>query len=203
MTIDVITPPALARMRDITNPAMRRRLFSLAGNAVSILIDRYLRKIAPTRHKTANRLGATPTRHLERNTSFTATSSHADVTIPIPGISRAFHSLLIMPKKAAALTLPISSLSYGKTVNEMRANGWRMFRPAAKGSHRTAEGRFSAYQDLLLGSRPGENAVPLWLLKKRVSQKQDRTLLPSDAEIDGAIATATAKYLDLVAKGAA
>ena len=203
MTIQVITPTSMERWRDVAKPEMRHNLFSLAASAVSTLIDRYLRRIAPTRHKTADRLGASRTGHLERNTSFHATSEYAEVIIPIPGISRAFKDLSIKPKDKLFLTLPIASQSYGKTTKEMRSLGWMLFRPPAKGAHKTSEKKYSEYQDLLLGNLPDEKAVPLYLLKKRVEQRQDRTLLPSDAEMDESIAHATKTYLDLISKGAA
>lgn len=201
MTVDVKIPESLTRFMQVLKPSGRHLLFSAAGNAVSVLINNYLKRVAaPTHHKTAERLGATPTGHLEKRTSFSSDSSSATVTIPIPGISRAFKSLTITPKKAPFLTLPIASQSYGSTTKEMRSIGWMLFRPPAKGAHKMESGKFDRYQDILMGSKDGE-AIPLYLLRNRVNQKQDRTLLPSDASITQAAAQAMAAIIR--AKGAA
>ena len=197
MTIDVQISESLQRSMGALEPAGRRQLFSAAGNAVSKLINDHLKRIAPTRHGTAERLGATPTGHLERRTTFASDESSATVTIPIPGISRAFRSLVITPRKARSLTIPLNAISYGKRAGEVRRIGWTLFRPAAKGSHKNAQGGFSEYQDLLMGSKDGET-MPLYLLRKRATQGQDRTLLPSDAAISR---TAADAMLAVIRKG--
>jgi hypothetical protein len=70
----------------------------------------------------------------------------------------------------------------------MRQLGWTLFRPKGK--------------DVIMGTKDGD-AVPLYLLKKRVEQRQDRTLLPSDAEIGATAGAAITAVIDRIAKGAA
>ena len=122
MTISVEIPEALQRFSRLVKPAGRRMLFSAAGNAVSNLINRHLKRISPTRHRSANRLGATPTGHLEQRPTFHATSNYAEVVIPIPGINRAFKDLTITPKDAPFLTLPLNAVSYGKRAATVRSH---------------------------------------------------------------------------------
>lgn len=197
MKIDVIIPESLTRFMQQLKGAGRHELFAAAGEAVQTLINRYLKHVvAPTHHKTADRLGATPTGHYETPSRFHATSSYAEIIIPIPGISRAFKNIVITPKKAPFLTLPLNAVSYGKRAAEVRRIGWMLFRPPAKGAHKTESGKFDRYQDILMGSKDGET-VPLYLLKKRVHQKQDRSLLPSDAAISQ---TAGAAMLSVIRK---
>ena len=185
MTLKVIHPRNLGKWLDLVKSEGRRQLFSVAANAVRILVRNHLSRIAPRLHMSAHRLGATPTGHIEkgaRATHFTASSDSAEVIIPIPGLSRAFRPLTITPRTANALTLPISSHSYGKRVGELRANGWNIFRPKGK--------------DTLWGKLQDEDdAVPLYVLKKRVQLKQDRSLLPSDAELGGTASKAILRYL--------
>ena len=185
MTLKVILPRNLGRWLDLVKPEGRRQLFSVAANAVRILVRNHLSRIAPRHHISAHRLGATPTGHIEkgaRATHFTASSDSAEVIIPIAGLSRAFRPLTITPRTANALTLPVSSHSYGKRVGELRANGWNIFRPKGK--------------DTLWGKLQDEDdAVPLYVLKKRVQLKQDRSLLPSDAELGGTASKAILRYL--------
>ena len=185
MTLKVIHPRNLGKWLDLVKSEGRRQLFSVAANAVRILVRNHLSRIAPRHHISAHRLGATPTGHIEkgaRATHFTASSDSAEVIIPIAGLSRAFRPLTITPRTANALTLPISSHSYGKRVGELRANGWNIFRPKGK--------------DTLWGKLQDEDdAVPLYVLKKRVQLKQDRSLLPSDAELGGTASKAILRYL--------
>ena len=185
MTLKVIHPRNLGKWLDLVKPEGRRLLFSVAANAVRILVRNHLSRIAPRHHISAHRLGATPTGHIEkgaRATHFTVSSDSAEVIIPIAGLSRAFRPLTITPRTANALTLPVSSHSYGKRVGELRANGWNIFRPKGK--------------DTLWGKLQDEDdAVPLYVLKKRVQLKQDRSLLPSDAELGGTASKAMLAYI--------
>ena len=185
MTLKVIHPRNLGKLLDLVKSEGRRQLFSVAANAVRILVRNHLSRIAPRHHISAHRLGATPTGHIEkgaRATHFTASSDSAEVIIPIAGLSRAFRPLTITPRTANALTLPVSSHSYGKRVGELRANGWNIFRPKGK--------------DALWGKLQDEDdAVPLYVLKKRVQLKQDRSLLPSDAELGGTASKAMLDYI--------
>ena len=185
MTLKVIHPRNLGKWLDLVKSEGRRQLFSVAANAVRILVRNHLSRIAPRHHMSAHRLGATPTGHIEkgaRATHFTASSDSAEVIIPIAGLSRAFRPLTITPRTANALTLPISSHSYGKRVGDLRASGWNIFRPKGK--------------DALWGKLQDEDdAVPLYVLKKRVQLKQDRSLLPSDAELGGTASKAMLDYI--------
>lgn len=193
MTVEIITPPAMARWRDVMRPEFRRRVMAAIADKVENLVRRHILRIAPAHHIWANRLGAQPTGHLTKGarlTHSTAGADFAEVIIPIPGISRAFKNLSITPKNAAALTIPIASQSYGQRAARMRQLGWVLFRPKGK--------------DVLIGTpQGGGDAVPLYLLKKRVEQRQDRTLLPSDAEIGATAGTAITAVIDRIAKGAA
>ena len=191
MTLKVIHPRNLGKWLDLVKSEGRRQLFSVAANAVRILVRNHLSRIAPRHHISAHRLGATPTGHIEkgtRATHFTASSDSAEVIIPIAGLSRAFRPLTITPRTANALTLPISSHSYGKRVGDLRASGWNIFQLKDVG--------------VLMGTPPGgdgksadSGAVPLYVLHKRVQLKQDRSLLPSDAELGGTASKAILRYL--------
>lgn len=186
MTLKVIHPRNLGKWLDLVKSEGRRLLFSDVANAVRILVRSHLFRIAPRHHISAHRLGATPTGHIKkgaRATQFTASTNGAEVIIPIPGLSRAFGPLTIAPRNAAALTLPVSPHAYGKRVGDLRTNGWNIFRP--KG------------HDILMGSLGDDEAVPLYVLKRRVQLKQDRSLLPSDAELSG---TASKAMLDYIRK---
>ena len=169
----------------------RHNLFSAAANAVSNLVRKHVARESQMRHSSASRLGAQPTGHLEkgaRAVTFAASPERGEVIIPIPGASRAFRDVTITPQGRSALTLPIDHRAYGRRAAEMESLGWKLFMRRGKSA-----------RGILFGERDGET-VPLYVLKKRVTQRQDRSLLPSDPEI---IRTASKAILDWVGRPAA
>jgi hypothetical protein len=96
----------------------------------------------------------------------TSDGTAAVLTIKHPGISRAFRDVEIRPKTARALAIPIHAAAYGKRAGELwdRLN---LFIPKGK--------------RVICANLNGE-LTPLYFLTSKVSQKQDRTMLPSDAE---------------------
>lgn len=195
MTVSVSMPKGFSAFLDALKPGGRRNLYSAAANAVRILVRGHLAREATVRHSSAERLAATPTGHLEK--AARGTVSHADefggeVIIPGAGINRAFHDVVITPKNANALTLPTDSLAYGRRVAEVKALGWTLFRPKGK--------------DFILGSKDTKKGYDdvrcLYVLKKRVQQRQDRSLLPSDAELSSTASRAVMSYLQLVSRKA-
>ena len=198
MTVSVSMPKGLSAFLDALKPGGRHNLYSAAANAVRILVRGHLAREATLRHSSAKKLAATPTGHLAkaaRATVFHADEFGGEVIIPAAGINRAFHDVTITPNAAHDLTIPINKLSYGRRAKELRALGWKFFTPP--------EGHDK--EDILFGYRgKGKNreVVPLYLLKKRVQQRQDRSLLPSDAEISSTASRAVMSYLQLVSRKA-
>lgn len=182
----VIHPKLRAILADLGAVA-RRELFSVGGVALATMLRGYLRRQGAARHATADRLGATPTQHIikgaARVTSF-STADSATVSVPIAGISRAFRPLTIRAQKADNLTIPVAAASYGHRVREMKRLGWSVFRPKGR--------------DFLMGKMGGEKeAKILYALKKQVVIRQDRSLLPSDAEISRSINLAIGRSIDM------
>ena len=185
-------PQSLRQFLGSLNPSGRHQLFSAAAAAVSNLVRRHIAADAPRRHVHALTDGAgARTGFMEkaaRKTVFHADAQHGEVVIPSPGFGRAFHDVTIVPTHGAALTLPIHASSYGKRVKEMTSMGWRMFRPNGK--------------NVLFGSRDGEEEIPLYILKRQVQQRQDRSLLPSDSAIQTTAARAMMSAIQAAARKA-
>ena len=176
--------PKLAGMLTDLGPVWRRAILGVGATGLQIEVASHIRREASGRHRTASRLGVRPTGHLEKGAARItshATADRATVRVPIAGIARAFRDLEIVPVKAKALTIPVSAAAYGHRVRELARMGWSIFRP--KG------------HDVLMGSRNGSAAEPLYALKKRVVVRQDRTLLPSDEAVSAAINKACAAYV--------
>ena len=189
-------PQSLHRFLDCLKPAGRHHLFSAAAASVSNLVRRHIAADAPRRHFSSSRLGAAPTGFMEkaaRKTVFRADAQHGEVVIPSPGFGRAFHDVEIRPTHGAALTLPISKFSYGRRVKEMTAMGWRIFRPKRDKS-KDIDG------STLWGNLKGDEPIPLYILKKRVRQRQDRSLLPSDAALSTTASRAMLSEINRISK---
>lgn len=158
----------------------RAETFTRIGANLVYRLSQYIADGASTRHKWANKLGATPTGMLEFRPSRSVSNSKTGATIfsvsdsssatmvieGIMGIGRAFHDLEIYPQNASALTVPINKASYAKTVADLKGEGWHIFRRG-----RTLVGNH--------GKTIAGRAVPLFVLCGHVHIDQDEKLLPS------------------------
>lgn len=155
-------------------PESRAELCSVAGRAVMNHVQRHIRSYMRAKHTSAHMLGARPTGHYEKGAAaitMSADASGAEVRIPIPGLRRAWEDVTIRPGPGKrALTLPRAAVAYGRTVAEVRALGWTVFRP--KGTA------------WLMGTRDGDRTPTLlYTLVGGVVQRRDPSLLPSQGEI--------------------
>lgn len=157
------------------------------------LVRDYLSSLAQTRHATADALGATPTGHLERAAESVTSRSDADgatVSITSPGISRAFDDITITPGAGKKyLTIPATAEAYGKRAGAFNDLRLAFFKNGLLALVKTDQSRLSDRKSSGYGieskaakadSAKQRPPVYFWL-KKSVFQKQDRTLLPSDA----------------------
>lgn len=194
-------PQSLHRFLDCLKPAGRHHLYSAAAAAVSNLVRRHIAADAPRRHSSSQFDDGTGQRtgfmeKAARKTVFHADANHGEVVIPSPGFGRAFHDVEIVPTHGAALTIPISSHAYGHRVKELRSMGWIIFSP------KKSEGA-QANLGKLMGYGPnGEQAIPLYVLKRHVRQAQDRSLLPSDAAISTTASRAMLSEINRISKAA-
>lgn len=173
----------LAPYRDIERRLDAGSSASAAGEVLATVVQRHVLRASAARHRTASRLGATPTGHLSdgaANIRMEKAGRRAVVTVPIPGITRAFHALHIRPRTAKALTIPINAVAYGMRAPELAARGWSLFTLPAK------EGPGAG---ILFGRRAGaRSTVALYLLRESADVPQDRELMPSDEEMGEALA---------------
>lgn len=150
--------------------AGRAHMWSGAAAQLDADFRAHIRQYSKSHHKTADKLGAMRTGHLEHaaeSVEVTHTADAATVAVRSPGITRAFRSLVIRPVSASALTIPIHALAYGKRVRELARNT-PIFRPKKK--------------NYLATIQDGKITV-LYLLRRAANIKQDRSILPSNAAI--------------------
>lgn len=176
----------LQALMNALGPSNRQRLNAVGAKALEVRVRSHVARIAPTRHGSANRLGASPTGHYLkglRGIAGHATADGGDVVIPIAGISRAFHDVEIKPVRANRLTIPINAISYGHTARELRSRGWKFF-----------QGPVGHDSELILFGYKGKGkkkvVKPMFRIKTIVLQDKDPTLLPSQAECARVVCTA-------------
>lgn len=179
-------------------PSNRSRLHSIAAKNLEVKIRQHIARYAPHAHRTAMALGATPTGHYRRGLAGITSQGNAEygeVMIPIPGISRAFGDITISTPTERGkkyLTIPCHALSYGHTVGEMSHLGWKLFRPGKA--------------KILLGYRDKKDKpIKLFILASKVTLRADKSLLPTQEQLQGEIVRSVALEINrriTAAKGA-
>ena len=174
------------RLAVVTSSQTMRRLNGHIGNVVLDRTKDFLDEMSVTRHKVADRLGAPHSKFYEYASGRLAGSPRQQNTVlenvsdkgstvsikNTPGLSRAKQDLHISAKNARALTLPLSRVSHGKRVADLKKEGHVMFRP--KGTNILAETR---------GKGKDAKLRPLYALVKSVVVPKDEGLLPKEKQI--------------------
>lgn len=177
----------------------------MAGRSENAVRD-YLRDSAQFRHATADRLGATPTGHLERaaeSVASTFDAAGAYITVTSPGIGRAFHDVTIVPVNGGKyLTIAANAAAYGRRAGSFIDLRLAFFKGGTlalvKAEQSSIRGRRrSGYDTERAGAKDGRGSIYYWLVKE-VHQKQDRSLMPSDAEMAAAAQEGALDYLRLL-----
>jgi len=181
---DLVTPRVIKLMERMGGN--RGDLHGAMGHEVQRLTYDHLNFLANTRHTTAEKLGTAPTGHLERAArqvespaALSADASSATLTIKHPGMIRALRDVTIVPDKAKMLAIPVNALAYGRKPSQI----WdtlKLFIPKGKN----------------IICMPSANGITtLYVLVRSVTQKQDRTLLPSDEQFYTAAKMGAKRYL--------
>jgi hypothetical protein len=191
--------PMLWRVRRGLLPGGKQRLNARMGARVVDTIREHLLRVSPQKHETAQRLGARPTGHLTRGLQGVRPAllqEDVEVQIPIPGIRRAFEDLTIVPRRSKYLTLPARAESYGQRA---RAFDDLKFIPL-KGGKVPVLAKVEVSEEA--GKRPGttrkvRELVVFYWLKKEVTIRQDRDLLPSDGAFLDACEAGAEDFLEV------
>lgn len=179
MTIDVTARnPLIARWLSAMDGPGRVDLHAAMGAEVQVVTAAHVRELAATRHGTAEKLGASPTNFLaqaaekiESPAALGADADAATLTINHPGMSRAFRTVTIVPKNGAThIPIAMNAIAYGRRPRE-----------------------FSQVQFVHKGDAVRTD-IAAYVLVRSVTQKQDRTLLPSHGEWEGAAARGAVNF---------
>ena len=170
-----------ARLRD------RQALHGAVAAKEEVMFREYLRGQASLRHKSARALDAQPTGEMERaaqSPEGTATSSGAQIALK-PGhlFARTFQDVEIRPSGGKKyLTIPAATAAYGRRAGQFGGS----LRFLRVGPNKTP----------VLALDTGNSTLQtMYRLVARVRQKQDRTLLPPDADITQTAEEAAKDYI--------
>lgn len=97
----------------------------------------------------------------------------------MPGITRAYHDIDIVPKTSKKLAIPLHRSAYGAAP---RKTPDLFYAKNAKGTE-------------MLAKIEGGSLVAMYILKDRVHQRQDSSLMPSDQTIADNIGAKLAEWL--------
>ena len=166
--------------------AERSQLHARIAGSVEKMVRKYGRGTTGDQHATAYRLGATPTRHLEK--AYRDISSKSDETaavLLIPRASRlraAFGDYIVKPGSGKTyLTIPACAEAYGKRAKEFADLVFVRLGPRMTPT-------------LSRKLKTGEGLQVMYWLTKQTKIKEDRNLLPFD-DIGPDARDTTRKYL--------
>lgn len=169
---DTLTP-AIRTLYSALSGAKRADMNRVVGAEVQKVTYDHISRLESSYAKASQRQGAPHTgffaqaaEKVAQDSALSATDKEAVLTIKHPGFTRAFHSVKIVPRTARALAIPIHRDAYGHRAAALwdRMN---LFIPKGMG---------------IIAAMRGVVLTPMYVLCGSVTQKQDRTLLPTDEQ---------------------
>ena len=193
--LHIIYPGVPAGVTAILEAVVNKRgLNNYVSYDLAAMLRTHIRKASITRHKSAQRLGAQPTGHIENAAESTlprATNAEAVVEINSPGFNRVDGPVTIRAKNWPYLTIPVNALSYGRRAATVRRlTGAPLFRPVVKGGKK----RIGPFRNILAANINNTFTV-LYCLKPSVVIPQDRGLLPETAATEARMVGSMGRYL--------
>lgn len=175
--------------RAVASLTRRTPMHQRMAAAVAEKVREHLVTVSRERHATATRLGANQTHFWESAARGVAVGavdeSGGNVALKHPGIARAFRDVEIKPGPGKKfLTIPLVAEAYGRRAADIWQE-WGLFIPRRK----TGE------KGIIASKSPLGLVTPFYLLVKGVTQKQDRTLLPTDDAIRTTAVQAIRDYI--------
>lgn len=188
ITVDIDTPQ-LDGIAKRLEPGARSWLHAEIASRIHTVVDNHLASYAFSHHATASRLGARPTHNLEdAKVEASYGPDGATVIVAAKGIRRALGPIEIRPRNKHFLTIPVTTLAYGRSVADLRNKGIDVFRPKGK--------NYLAYRE----NPKSQFSTVLYILAKQATLKHEPDLLPSRATLT---ANALEAARDYIMEGAA
>ena len=185
---DAVTPTLKRLQSQLTD---RTELNAKIAATAETLTRRYLIEVAaPVRHKTAERLGATPTGYLGRRANAIESRGTKDAAIVSLGseadiFARVDGPVIVRARAAKFLTIPATAAAFGRRAREIGGLFPVTFKTGSKA----------------LVQKDGKKLKVFYWLKEAVTLPQDRELLPSDEGYEKAAELAAQDFVDALAGG--
>lgn len=205
IAVSVEFPPQLLRFIQEGDAIDDRAISDGMGRAVQEVTRDHLVRLSGERHTTAQRLGASRSGHLGKAAEAVAepgalqvADRSATLTIDYPGMSRAFRSVTITPHSSKFLAIPVHAMAYNSSPRDPKFQGLvavvngsqgvlMLPQPGSETRYRTRRYKRDT------GNQPGRDydeetttgsrfGTVMFVLKRSVTQRQDRSLLPSDEQ---------------------
>ena len=178
--------PRVASLMALLSGARRVEMMRAAGAEMQELTRKHIgglkRKPGPWGARPSSGFYKTAANEVASPAALEATGQEAVLTITSLGFSRAFRDVEVRPQSAQALAIPIHPAAFGHRAREL----WDrlgLFIPKGKRS---------------ICGMIGGVVTPFYILVKRVVQRQDRSLLPSDEKFAAAARVGVRGYVGMV-----
>lgn len=183
-----LTPRVAMLMRALTG-ARRIEMMRAAGAEVQELTRQHIGALKRKGGSLASQKGApasgfykTAAQEVSGPEALSASSDEAVLTITSRGVARAFRDVEVRPQTAQALAIPIHAAAFGHRAREL----WDRL------------GLFIPKGGRSICGMIGGVVTPLYVLARRVVQRQDRALLPSDEKFQAAARLGAEGYVGMV-----
>ena len=171
----------------VTGPKARARLHAAMGTEVQQATAAHVGALKRAPDSLASKFGAPTTNfyahaaeRIESPAALASDANAATLTLNYPGAARAFRSITIVPVNAKALAIPVNRLAFGRSPRDCWAE-LGLFIPKGKD---------------YIAMRVGTQIQMMWLLRRSVTQPQNRALLPSMEEWQAAASLGAGRWFD-------
>lgn len=179
-----------SKMRSLTGSKLSD-LHEAAGREIQRLTSDHIAALRRNPDSFAKKFGAPASNFYAQaaekvagDAALNANASGATLTINSPGFIRAFRSVTIVPRTAKSLAIPINAIAFGHKASEL----WDRMN------------LFIPKDTRVIAATIGGVLTPLYVLCKSVTQKQDRSLLPSDDQFRDAAVRGATRYITTATK---
>ena len=185
LAVEVVVDSATPALRRLTANVSGRAVFAAAASAVSQLVQQHL----VDKDQIPNRLGGDRTHFYAAaasGTNWEAYPGRAEVSVAKEGSAQRLLGGTIRPVNRKYLTIPVTPQAHGRAASEFGSDlRFVLFGGTAKNPNTVGI--------LVLGE--GASATVLYLLVRKVTQRADPTVLPTDERIANEAADAIAEIL--------
>lgn len=181
INVDILRDQASEILNRLADPDLIRSTNKVAGRDVANLLRRHFSKLDNSR---ANKLGGRRTHfyaQLARSVRQDISGDTVRVSAINVGIAQRYFGGTILPKNSRWLTIPVSPAAYGKRAREFDSLRYQKTKNGA------------ALID-------NESNKIFYILVKSVTQKADRSVLPTEEKIRETALVRAVKYLDRISE---